>query len=299
MEDSNLIAYFALPHGPAQGVIGMRQNSGRYILPQQNLEPEHDSRESTVSEDDEETDPTCFPRLQLTFNPGPKASQGFVIGTDENCCDIVLPKLNKISRRHCCLTFDKKRRLILRDLSSHGTIVTYDGQGDERRRTIVETDETGRKTSHHFTWILSDVELNEVKEIVIKIGAIAFIVLIPKRQTPSALYNNNVDRFLQEANADNELPFGALGMQSTTSTVQHSRTKTPIRQIPIYIRQARVGHGAFSIVHRVWDVSSGSVYASKEFLNMKETEWEKEASIMRQISEFTTVNPSRLRKIIC
>ena len=275
----------------------MRQNSGRYILPQQEPQPEHGSRESTVSVDDEENDPTRSPSLQLTFNPGPKASQGFIIGTDKNCCDIILPKSNKISRRHCCLTFDEKRRLILRDLSSSGTIVTYDGQGGEKRRTIVTKDDKGREICHHFTWILSDVELNEIKEIVITIGKIEFKIFIPKRQTYPVLYNNNVDRFLQEASADNELPFGALGIQSTASTVQHSGTDTPNLQKPIYIRQWRLGSGHYSIVNRVWDVSTGFMYASKEFFNMEESEWKNEASIMSQILQLSNVNPPRLRKL--
>ena len=303
MEDSNVIAYFfALHHSKAEDVICMRQNSGRYIPPRQELQSEHDSRESTVSDDDEEKDPTRHSRLQLTFNPGPKASRGFMIGTDENCCDIVLPK-GGISRRHCCLTFDEKRRLILRDLSSNGTMVTYDGQGGEKRKTVVTKDKEDRQKFHHFTWILSDVELNEVKEIVVTIEGIEFIIIIPNRQTHSVLYNNNVDRFLQEANADNDLPFGTLGMQSTTSTVQYNRTDTltiqePILK-PIYIRRAWLGSGKFSVVNRVWNVSSGSVYASKEFVNMKESAWKKEASIMSQISRLSNVNLSRFPKIIC
>jgi hypothetical protein len=85
-----------------------------------------------------------------------------MIETDENFCDIVFFKSNKISRRHCYLTFDRKRRLILRDLSINEIIVTYDEQDEEKRRTIVTKNDKERKTSHHFTWILNDVELNEI-----------------------------------------------------------------------------------------------------------------------------------------
>jgi hypothetical protein len=41
------------------------------------------------------------------------------------------------------------------------------------------------------------------------------------------LYNSNVDRFLQEAKANEELPFGGLGIQSLNSTAPPSRTQTP------------------------------------------------------------------------
>lgn len=139
-------------HSQAQDVISMRQNNGRYILPLQESQPEHGSQESTVSEDDEDNDPTRYSKLQLIFHSKPKAGWRFMIKTNENCCDIILSKSNnKISRRHCCITFDQKRRLILRDFSINGTIVTYDGQGGEKRQTIVKKDVEGRETCHHFT----------------------------------------------------------------------------------------------------------------------------------------------------
>lgn len=296
MEDSNLIAclFPADRDRQAQDAICMRQNSGRYIPPQRDPEPEHGSRESTVSEDDENNDPTSYPGLQLTFNSGPKAGQGFVIGTDRNYCDIVLPKLNKISRRHCCLTFDAERRLILRDLSTNGTIVEYDGQGGQKRQTIITYDDKEREKRHHFTWILSGSPVQEVKKIVIQIDKIRFRIIVSKHEAYPDLYNDNVNRFLCEANANDELRFGALGIQSTTSTAQQSGAHTPIPQRPIYINQWRLGSGHFSIVNRVWDVSTGFVYAAKEFSNMKESGWRKEASIMSQVLQLSNVGFPRL-----
>lgn len=76
--------------------------------------------------------------------------------TDPNSCNIVLPRLRKISQRYCYLTFDTERRLILRDCSTHGTIVTYNDKGGELRR--------------YFTWILGGHDVpQETKNIVIKI----------------------------------------------------------------------------------------------------------------------------------
>ncbi|KAH6716103.1 hypothetical protein BKA61DRAFT_573939 [Leptodontidium sp. MPI-SDFR-AT-0119] len=99
----------------------MSENSGRYIQSQRPSASEHGSRESTVSVEDEDedkdNDSAADERLQLTFDPGPKAGQGITIGTDRNRCDIVLPKLPYISGLHCILTFDAQRRLILKDLS--------------------------------------------------------------------------------------------------------------------------------------------------------------------------------------
>ena len=302
MEDSNMIAcLFSInEHGQAQDVISMRQNSGRYIRSLQESQPEHGSRESTVSENDENNDPTRYSELQLIFHSEPKASQGFMIEIDENCCDIILPKSNnKISRRHCCITFDEKRRLILRDLSINEIIVTYNEQDEEKRRTIVKKNDEERETCHHFTWILSDVELNEIKRIIIEIENIKFNILISKRQTHLILYNNNVDQFLQEINANDELFFDVLSIQSTTSTVQHSEIHSSNFQKPIYIRQERLDSDHFFIVNRVWDVSIEMIYAFKEFFNTNESEWKKEAFIMGQILQLSNVNSLLSTETFC
>ena len=278
MEDPNLIAclFPADRNQKALQAIHLSENRGRYIPPEVETEPERGSRGSTVPrEDDEDPRPnfTSYPGLQVTFNAGPKAGQSFVLGTDRNRCDIVLPRLGEISRRHCCLTFDAERRLILRDFSTNGTMVTYDGKGAERR--------------HHFTWILSGTVASE---IVIKIEKIEFQMIVSRHETHPGLYSDNVDRFLLQANSDDELSFGALGIQSMTSTAHQSGAHTP--QTPIYIGQETLGRGAFSVVNRVWDVSTGLLYASKEFVNMKESQWRKEGSIMSKISEIPQVSGS-------
>lgn len=275
----------------AQDAIRMSENSNRYILPQGLTVSEQGSRESTVSvEGDEDLLPnyTNYPGLQLTFNRGLKAGQGFVLGTDSNRCDIVLPKIevdhldrkprrNKVGRCHCCLTFDEERRLILRDFSRHGTTVTYDGQGRENRQ--------------HFPWILSGDGASDFEKIIIQIDKIRFQIVVSRHDAYQDLYNDNVDRFLLRANTNDELPFGALGIQSTSSTARQSGAQTPNLQSqpPIYISREKLGSGNFSIVNRVWDVSTGSVYACKEIFNMEESDWRKEASIMRKVSQLSNV----------
>ncbi|KAG9230392.1 kinase-like domain-containing protein [Amylocarpus encephaloides] len=180
-------------------------------------EPERGSRESTISHEDDDdgdnNDLTSHAGLQLTFNSGPKAGQGFILGTDINSYDIVLLNFGKISRRHYCLTFDVERRLILRNLSQNGTIVTYNGQGGEKRRTTVTYDGKGGEKRHYFTWVLSGSEVSEVEKIVIQIQEIKFQIIVSRHETYPDLYNNNVNRFLQEANADDELPLSGLGIQ--------------------------------------------------------------------------------------
>jgi hypothetical protein len=103
-------------------------NISRNFTPHQETRSGPRSRESTAPLEDDTHDYTSFPRLHLTFNPGPRGSRGLEFGTNPNC-DIVLPRLEHISRVHCALTFDNQRRLILRNLSSNGTIVEYNVKG--------------------------------------------------------------------------------------------------------------------------------------------------------------------------
>jgi len=281
MEDLNLIACLFPEDGDPEALeaIYMSENRSRYVpphvLPQGQTKSKYRSRESTVSlEEEEDNTPNdaSYPGLQLTFNPGPKAGQGLVLGTDPNC-DIVLPQLSMISRRHCALTFDAQRRLILRDFSRNGTIVKYDDKGGESR--------------HHFTWIAGGHNVpRDTKKILIEIQGISFRIIVSTHDENPRLYNANVDRFLQEAKANEELPFGGLGIQSLNSTAPPSGTQTP-SQNPIRLKQGTLGKGAFAVVRRFWDVSTGHDYAYKEPRDKKKFNlemWRKEADIMRQIS---------------
>ncbi|KAG4430848.1 hypothetical protein IFR05_013664 [Cadophora sp. M221] len=273
MEDPNVIAkLFSADgnNGYAMDTICMSENASRYIPPQRNTKSDFRSRESTASLDDEEgtttPDNSSCPGLQLAFNSGPKAGPGLVLGTDPDC-DIVLPQLRKISRRHCYITFDSQRRLILRDFSHYGTIVSYNGKGEKARR--------------RFTWILGGPPVSQrnepIEPIVIEIQKIRFRIIISKHDQDPDLYIANVDQFL----------LGALDFQSGSSTATVSGATSPLPIDPIRIEQETLGTGAFAIVKRHWDVSTGIEYAYKEPLNKRRFDrrsWKRQADIMGQIS---------------
>lgn len=284
MEDPNLIIAWLIPASDSresleQTLLAIRllENQSRYVPSQGDIEQEHGSRETTVSREDHDEghvpNYTSHPGLQLTFNHGPKSRQGFVIGSNRDYCDIVLPSLQKISRRHCSLTFDAERRLILRDFSTNGTTVTYDGNGEERRKD--------------FTWILSDKSLTGVEKIVIQIQKIKFQIIVSRHEANPALYNKKIDQFRQHATVGDELLLGGLGIQSTASTIHQSGTHTP--RNPIFIHQGLLGTGSYSIVRRVWDVSTGCTYAIKEIFNMKESQWRREVTTLRRLSQLSNV----------
>ncbi|KAL5329716.1 hypothetical protein ACEPPN_003231 [Leptodophora sp. 'Broadleaf-Isolate-01'] len=249
----------------------MSENRSRYMPPQGETEPHCGSRESTASledEDDETASDTSAPGLQLTFNPGPKGGRG-------------------LDRVHCALTFDDQRRLILRDFSKHGTIVKYDEKGGESRRTLVTKDDKGRELYHHFKWIIGSHKVpRDTKIIVIEIQGIGFRIDVSTHDENLRLYNANVDQFLQQATANEELPLGRFSIKSLPPTVAPSGAQTP-NQGAIRLKQETLGKGAFAVVRRFWDVSTGLEYAHKEPLNkrkFREDMWNREIEIMRQIS---------------
>ena len=266
------------PHGESEDgyashTIKRSENSSRYV-DAENISPElrgRDSRESTAPPDDsKDVDGARLYRgrgLQLTFTVGPKASPGFVFGTDANRCDIVLPPLKGISRHHCYLTFDVDQRLILRDISSYGTAVEYNGRGGEKRR--------------HFTWVLGGDRLPAKSDsIVIKLHRSLSFRIVVAKPTYYEIYSENVDQFLEDTALTDSVSLGALGIQSVASTTVPSGAGTP-KQDPILLEQEMLGSGTFAVVKRVWDVSTGREYACKKFIDLKRSDWRKEASLMR------------------
>lgn len=104
--------------------------------------------------------PTSYsrPGFPFTVNPGPKggARQGFLLGTDADTCDIVMPKEEGISARHCRFTFRANGQFIVRDLSDSGIITSYNQMGKEKR--------------NHFEWIIGgDKGVESSSKIVIEI----------------------------------------------------------------------------------------------------------------------------------
>ncbi|KAK5683749.1 hypothetical protein LTR17_027236 [Elasticomyces elasticus] len=134
----------------------------------------------------------------------------------------------------------------------------------------------------HFTWILGGHEApDKTKSIVIRLHtALNFQIVVAKPTSPD-IYFENVDEFLGETAIANDLPFGAVGIRSDASTAALSGTHT-LEQDPILLEQETLGRGAYGVVTRVWDVSTGREYALKRFTNLDKSDWEKEASLMRQ-----------------
>jgi hypothetical protein len=182
----------------AKKVVNDPKYKSRYVprLKEKPTLPERRSRETTapldtaapLDEYKKDNTPSLHyvDGLKLTFSQNRKTGSRIVLGTDPNSCDIVVPALPFISRRHCYLTFDEHRRLVVRDCSRHGTIVTYDNEGGEKR--------------HEFTWIISGDEVPDHTEtIVIQLDKNLKFQIVVSKPTFIDDYLDNVDQFLKEA----------------------------------------------------------------------------------------------------
>ncbi|KAG7139982.1 hypothetical protein HYQ45_003065 [Verticillium longisporum] len=198
------------------------------------LVSEHqDSNMITVEEDDDDNSASdkenetvlTFKRpnaaLALTFDHRPKGLHGFVIGTDPRTCDIVLPKLRGISRRHCHITFDAEKRLVVRDTSKHGTAVWYDGRSNGYRRRACWPLSSG--FSYGFPAM--------VRTIVLDIQRVRFQVVVNECLPRMDAYEDLVAGFLSSV----AVPAAAPAREPLR--VENSLVPAPLRvQRPVFVK---------------------------------------------------------------
>ncbi|KAL9015349.1 MAG: hypothetical protein Q9173_000040 [Seirophora scorigena] len=286
MEDPDLIATLITVEKRAENAFCYEDNKKRYLPPTRGIAegPTISSREATPAGEQPDNDHCQYDfthRLQLTFGVEPKdASKGYSFGTDPKKCDVLLGNRGAygISGLHFWITFDdtvdkntidkkKKTRLILKDSSTNGTAVGYSGQAEKEVR-------------RHFTWIL-DLEEDEGEwEVVVNAQGLRFKVELASHKTCEAEYNKKVTKFLEQSSMALP-PVDGLGIDSCTTTAQPSQASPP-RQLPVYISERELGRGSFGRVDRVIDVSTGAMYARKEFY---EPQWGKNEERRRQQKE--------------
>ncbi|OAX82485.1 serine/threonine protein kinase [Emergomyces africanus] len=300
MENPNLIArIYPFQKSPdAVRAINDPGNSSRHLTPilKKEVAVEPRSRDSTPERDFRgDLDHLYLAGLELTFDNRPKGDKGFCIGRDAGKCDILLPDLDQadgISACHCHLTFDSQNRLILRDESRNGTIVTYDNKGAESRR--------------NFTWILGGhLTLRRIQTIVIEFNEnLQFKIVVPKAWADPNRYTANIKNFTSRTNRTNDLYLGELGISSGYTTAVRSQIQTP-HQGRILIELDKLGSGGFGDVTHHWDVSTGVEYACKKprnILTEREKQlWEKEIRIMTRTSHDHIVKfyPARDNPVPC
>lgn len=280
MADPNLIACLypdgdGYSPGNATRTINMAENASRRIEPLTEDRSRHSSQapeDETGNYEDEDEDDNGHqseqvadsgydysPGLQLRFDDWRKNEAGFVFGTSRNC-DIVLPKrdtLGNLAPRQCAIRFDRMQRLVLEDLQKRqskksATAVTYNGEGGQKRRG--------------FTWILSAHQFtDDHTPIIIALhDNLKFQIVVAHHDMASASYQESVAQFPSRFTTNVEdLSFGRVGFQSGDSTAAPSGTQSPGTDA-ILLSNGELGRGAQAVVVRVWNVSTGLEYASKE-----------------------------------
>ncbi|KAI9675746.1 MAG: hypothetical protein M1817_001113 [Caeruleum heppii] len=268
MEDSNLIATL-IPIDDkewAKNAFRLDHNQSRYLSPARGIAegPTISSREATPGTQQPDDDAGQYDsahRIQLTFDVKPKdPTKGYTFGTNPQTCDVLLGYRGayRISGRHFWITFNQNKRLILEDFSTYGTAVSYNGQAKDEVR-------------NRFIWIL-DLKPNVGRyDVQVHIHGLSFKVELATHNTCEAEYGKKVNDFLKDLRTASP-PLGGLGIY--TPTADPSESLTP-KRLPIYIREQNLGSGSFGGVDKVIDMSTGSVYARKDFYEpRRETEKE-------------------------
>ncbi|RMD43003.1 hypothetical protein DV735_g2086, partial [Chaetothyriales sp. CBS 134920] len=267
----------------AEQVIQDARGTPRFVEAKNSSQPQDSwSRETTaeledyqIKEDADRLDQLHSVVLKFS-DPTYKNGKGIMFGWNLDTCDIVLPRLEGISREHCYLTFDHKHRLILEDTSTNGTMVIYDEQGKINKKK--------------FRWIIGGDPFvaNSFQVISIQIHEkVRFRIVVPKSDTSLSEYKDSVDGFLRY--------LSQLGIQDRPNTVANSDFVSgvasaysllvrPVTPVPttdsILLRCELLGEGRFGYVDHVWDVSTGAEYASKVFSDAKRFDWKGEINRM-------------------
>jgi hypothetical protein len=292
MTDSNLIAcLYPLDDTPgldnALRTVRLAENSSRCFEPRiqdrsrQSSPVPGDDSDSDEGSDDEGSDDESdcesddgsdvsneySSGLQLRFDDWRKNQVGFVFGTCPSC-DIVLPRrdsLKGLPPRQCAITFDDRGRLLVRDLQDRnkgkgGTAVHYGEQEGQKRRD--------------FSWIVSGHAFTaENTPIVLVLHKnLKFQLVVTRHDIGSAQYQQNVARFLGRVSAhvdDLRFSLGKLGFMFHSLDSATPSGAQPPSADAILLNNGELGRGGQAVVVRVWDVSTGLDYASKEPLTDK------------------------------
>ncbi|CAK7235802.1 Serine threonine kinase 17b [Sporothrix bragantina] len=201
--------------------------------------------------------------LRITTEHVPKdATQGFIIGRNNEKCDIVLDN-DRISGKHCAIGINLEfKTLFIDNLNRGGTYINID-HNDKikliRRRTFGDTATT---------------DVNFGGKLIITI----YLPRQPPQNWPS--YCEQLKRKPQSALSMEELRLNSETSQTRTTTLTATTSLTTLPAVaPMadfhrkYIRGPKLGVGAMGLVYRVTDRRTGRYYAMKEFTEfMREEE---------------------------
>ena len=265
----------------AQQVWEHKCNEDRYVSqpPQATNRgsPEHRIREITPSPDDLQS--VLSPATQLTFSKPPKNPEiGYLLGSDEKACDMVLGFSDDcISRHMYCISFNEYNEVVMKSWSRNDTEVSYiiKGKIQQAKRKI-------------FTWTF----LPEVGSILVDAAQrIKFSVIVPTHTTDKTAYEANCRNFMKLANSAshtlNQLNFSS-GLETRPATGTASSHAAP--EPPFYLQLEKIGDGGFGVVYKARSMPDGGTVAVKRFKS--KSAWSLECNTVRALVKFPHVSTS-------
>ena len=250
----------------------------------------------------------------LTFGCLPRLNDGFVLGSDPKTCDITIgPDGKDVSARHLVVGFDNNEQVIMKDISSCGTHVSYSKRRDEYFRRAY-TEEQGP-----FVWVLPPGW-----PVRVRIGKVLLEILVPDHSPYMEQYRHSVQGFRSDCRnrsppidsisiqrdvretgsektpADGQTPRGTWTADDGSTTprqgIQSSGmgAEGAVRSRPtpaegneneglsdaVYIQDEEspaLGSGSNGIVRKYYDASTWLLYAGKE---LKHGELDEEVILM-------------------
>ncbi|KAK0630797.1 kinase-like domain-containing protein [Bombardia bombarda] len=191
----------------------------------------------------------CSFCLVLTFSQIPSNEYGFVLGSDRETCDILLPGYN-ISRNHCFIGFTRDRALAIQDRSTNGTRVSYDDSYSHQ----------AWYTTH--TWRLSGQHLDDCSK-TIDMQDYVFDISVNTAAAHNYQFHVSLTSYL-----------------SWHRPLEHQTIQTPI-----YTLGKTLGSGAYGFVCMSCEAGSGTIYAIKTTKNPGDRSVKREYCCLKEIQQ--------------
>ena len=282
---SDLDEIFCLEAGcpRAENAFKLAHNSAFLVDP--DLELADLSREATPATECS-WDANFASRLKFSFRVPPKSPcRGYTFGSSRRFSDILLGSSHQsVSATQFTIMIDRLGNLILQDHSRSMTVVSYNGQLLDQKRT-------------HFRWILFpgyDITITTAEPRNRKTGGLTCKLEVPTL-TPARIAR--LQQFACDFIADDSLlnDFKNLHTYSQASTSGVSSRVDERGQRPLYIDRRWIGSGSYGRVFESWDVSTGCSYASKYFHDHHSSEqltyW-REVYLLSQVSHASVPSSS-------
>ncbi|KAI1271410.1 kinase-like protein [Xylaria sp. FL0933] len=198
-------------------------------------------------------------RLVLTFSELMRLEnfeEGVQLGTNPATCHILLGHRGTrgISARHYSIVVDRNMWIWLHDrYSTHGTIVAHNKQNENERR-------------RNETWLLAYGPATGMsqsfKNITITSGSLVIGIEFPNHNCRDARYLENLRALVKKANEHDGVNITGLGLHSQATTKPPSEVQTVGDRL-IYVKDGKIGSGAYGQVFKTIRARDGKVLAAK------------------------------------